>query len=114
MLSGATTVGVNTMIRNFVIIAFILSAVAACDRNDKTMEQDKAEEIPVEQLNEDVQNKADNMLDTVNDTAGDAVDGAKEMADDAKDATIDAYDDTKDATIEVIDDIEQKMDDETE
>ncbi|HEY7867336.1 MAG TPA: hypothetical protein VIC51_15195 [Psychromonas sp.] len=123
------------MIRNFVIIAFILSAVAACDSSDKAMEQDKAEEMPVEQLNENVQNEAGDMLDAVKDTTGDAVDGTKEMADDVSDATMDAYDDTKDATKEmaddvsdatmdayddskdatneVVDDINQKMDDET-
>ncbi|HEY7866054.1 MAG TPA: hypothetical protein VIC51_08630 [Psychromonas sp.] len=101
------------MIRNFVIIAFLLSAVAACDSSDKTMEQDKAEEMPVEQLNEDVQNKDGDMLDSVKDTTGDAVDGTKEMADDVSDATMEAYDDSKDATNEVVDDINQKMDDET-
>jgi gas vesicle protein len=131
MLSGATTIGVNTMIRNFLIIAFILSAVAGCDRNDKTMEQDKAEEVTVEQI----QNEAGDMLDSVKDTAGDVVEGTNEMADDMSDASADAYDDTKDATTEmaddvsdasadayddtkdatkeIVDDIEQKMDDET-
>lgn len=127
------------MIRNFVIIAFILSAVTACDSSEKAMEQDKAAETPLEQLNENVQNEAGNMVDAVKDTAGDAVEGSQEMAEDmkdtsieikdaavdgtkemadgikdasnkVKDAAVEAYDDSKEATKEVVDDMKKKMD----
>ena len=98
------------MLRYLVIIAFILSAVTACDSSDKAVKQEKAAEVPAEQLNENTRNDEGKMTDAIKDTAEDMLEGAENMAENVGEASSDAYDELKDSTKQMMDDTEEAVD----